>query len=186
MPNKCRAPNCKYNYESEIALRKTQPKWQRCTLFEDPARRRLWISRVPRIWKLTDTQRLFLCEMHFKSEDIIKESTDTNGRRKRKKKTDVLYTKPYRETAVPCIWPNAPAHLTNVAPARVTSCVTSESREENAQMYQEELESARIERDTWRSLDELSEKIDQLNLPGGVMKYKTDDYMKKIHLMILL
>ena len=64
-----------------------------------------------------------------------------------------------------------------MVPGRVTSCVTSESREENAQMYQEELESARIERDTWRSLDELSEKIDQLNLPGGVMKYKTDEYM---------
>ena len=78
MPNKYRAPKCKYNYESEIALRKTQPKCQRCTLFEfpkDPARRRLWISRIPRIWKPKDTQRLFLSEIYFKSEDIIKEST---------------------------------------------------------------------------------------------------------------
>ena len=43
--------------------------------------------------------------------------------------------------------------------------------------YQEELESARIERDTWRSLNELSEKIDQLYSPGGFMKYKTDGYI---------
>ena len=53
MPNKCQAPECKYNYKTEIEMRKTQPKEKRLNLSEFPKdreRRRLWISRVPMKW----------------------------------------------------------------------------------------------------------------------------------------
>ena len=148
MVNKCQAPECNYNYESERKKRKSQPKWERISIFEfpkhkdDPERRRKWISRVPRVWNPKDDQSLFICEKHFRPEDIIRESTDTNSRRKRKKDSNQLYTKRYSDIAIPCIWPDAPSHLTNVTPSRVTTCATSELREENAQRYQEELENA--------------------------------------------
>ena len=43
--------------------------------------------------------------------------------------------------------------------------------------HQEDIENARIEKDTWRLLDELYEKCDQLVFPQGVLKEKTDDYI---------
>ena len=51
-----------------------------------PERRSEWISKVPRAeWKPDSSSELFLCELHFREEDIIRYSTDTNSRRKRKK-----------------------------------------------------------------------------------------------------
>ena len=92
---------------------------------KDPARRHLWLSRVPHTKIHGD------CEIHFKGEDIMKESTEKNGRRKRKKKTDVLFAKRNTESDVPGIWSNANAHLTNDALTRVTSCATKRGTKKN-------------------------------------------------------
>ena len=181
MVNKCIAPKCKFNYDSEIKLRKTQSPHEKTSIFEfpkDPERRRLWISRIPRKdWKPSEKQRLFICESHFKSEDIIKESTDSNVQRKKQKESNRLYAKRYSDTAIPCIWPNAPEHLTHVTSARSTTCTTSESRAENVQRHQNDIERLRIEKDSWRSLEELNSKSDQLSLSGVMTKILMDEYI---------
>ena len=89
-------------------------------------RRALWISKVPRKnWNPTPQTEIALCERHFKREDIIFTSTDTNVRRKRKVDNDdstrkELKRKRLKDCAIPCIWPGAPALLTKVVKSRST------------------------------------------------------------------
>ena len=184
MVNKCVATKCKYNYDSERRKRNEQPVEERTGIFEFPSHqhqpecRRRWIARVPRKdWKPRVDQKIFICEDQFRPIDIVRESKDSNPRRKRKRDTQNLQRKRYSDDAIPCIWPQAPAHLSSPTPSRSTSRTSSESRNENFMRYQEDIENARIEKDTCRSLDELYEICDQLVFPQGVLREKTDGYI---------
>ena len=69
MVNKCVAPKCKYNYDSERRKRNEQPVEKRTGIFEFPSHqhqpecRRRWIARVPRKdWETLVNQKIFICE----------------------------------------------------------------------------------------------------------------------------
>ena len=182
MVNKCVAPACNYNYESERKRRKLQPPGERTGIFEfpkhnnEPEKRARWIACVPREnWLPTDTQALHICEKHFQVCDVVTSSTDSNNRRKRKKGSDALSRKRLRDDAVPCIWPGVPSHLSKIVSPRPTTYSSSESRMENVARYQKEVELERIANDTF-TLDELHEKEGQLNIPEEVKKIKTAKY----------
>ena len=183
MPDRCQAPGCDYNYESEIKKRKSQNPEDRRGIFEfpksnvDSATRKKLLSRIPREWCPAENQTIHLCESHFRPEDVIKESTDSNPRRKRKKETKKLKRKRITDDAIPCKWPGNPSYLTHVTVSRPTTCSSSEAREENAQRHREEIENARIEKDTFRTFAEFIEKEKQLSLPDGVQTMKTDNYV---------
>ena len=91
MPDRSQAPGCDYNYDSKIKKRKTQSPEERRGIFEFPksnvdlATRKKLLSRIPRQWCPAEDQIIHLFESHFRPEDVIKESTDSNPRRKRKK-----------------------------------------------------------------------------------------------------
>ena len=120
---------------------------------------------------------MFICEDHFRLIDIVRGSKDSNPRRKRKRDTQNLQRKRYSDDAIPCICPQAPAHLSSPTPSRSTSRTSSESRNENFMRHQEDIENAPIEKYTWKSLDELYEICDQLVFPQGVLREKTDGYI---------
>jgi hypothetical protein len=173
MPDRCQAPNCDYNYNSEIKKRKSQSVEERRGIFEYPKAnvkdqdsRRKFLSHIPRHWSPGENQVIHLCESHFKPEDVISHSTDSNPRRKRKKETTKLKHKRIKDGAIPCIWPGAPSYLTNITTPRPTTYSSSEAREENAQRHREELENARIENNSFKILEELNEKYIQISLPS--------------------
>ena len=164
MVNKCVAPNCDYNYESEKKKSALNCNNETIGIFEfpkhvvDPEKRSRWIACVPNEnWYVSKTQKLHFCENHFRPEDVITKSTDSNNRRKRKKGSDSLKRKRLKADALPCIWPGAP-HLSKLTSPRPTSLSSSESRLENQIQYQNGMENARIEKDTFNTLDELQEK----------------------------
>ena len=182
MPNRCQAPRCDYNYDSEIKKRESQEPEDRRGVFEypkpgtDPVKRKQLLQSIPRDeWDPSEAKSVFLCEAHFRPEHVISTSTDSNNRRKRNKSTTKLKRKRLTDDAVPCIWPGAPEYLSTVTTPRPTTCSSSEAREENVRRHLEEVENARIARDTFTSLDELESKEEQLNIPDGVIKTKTDD-----------
>ena len=180
MVNKCVAPNCDYNYESEKKKRALNRNNETIGIFEfpkhvvDPEKRSRWIGHVPRVnWYLSKTQKLHLCENHFRPEDVITKSTDSNNRHKRKKGSDSL--KRLKADALPCIWPGAP-HLSKLTFPRPTSLSSSGSWLENQIQYQNEMENARIEKDTFNTLDELQEK-GQLEKTFGILTSVTRDFI---------
>ena len=94
----------------------------------DPEKCSRWIAHVLREnWYLSKTQKLHLCENHFRPEDVITKSTDSNNRRKQKKGSDSLKQKRLKADALPCIWPGAP-HRSKLISPRPTSLSSSESR----------------------------------------------------------
>ena len=177
MSNRCQAPACDYNYDSEIKKRNEQLPEDRRGIFEfpkpktDPEKRKQLLSSIPREWRPHEKQVVHLCEAHFRPEDVITHSTDSNSRRQKEPKK--LKRKRITDDAVPCIWPGTPSYLTNVPTPRPTTCSSSDAREENVQRYREEIENARIERDTFRTLGDFEAKIGQLNIPEGVLKTKS-------------
>ena len=137
----------------------------------------MWIARVPREnWNPKENANIFLCERHFMPSDIINGSMDSNSRRK-KNKTSKLYQNRIKEDALPCIWPDLPAHLTKVITPRPTSFSSSGSRRENAKRLFEEVEQDRISQDTFSSLEELILKEAQLVFPSDLYKVVSDSYI---------
>ena len=144
----------------------------------EPERRASWIARVPREnWHPKDDAKIFLCEKHFLPTDIIVTSSDTNSRRKRKKTTEMLTHKRLKDSAMPCIWPGSPLHLSKIPTPRPTSYASSESRSENIQKMQQEAEHKKIDRDIFNSLQELISKEGQLALPNDTQKVISADYV---------
>ena len=199
MPNTCAAPGCRTGYkpkkrrktslpdsekDEEEAQENDDSETEKLSIFifpsheKEPERRKTWIAKVPRKdWKPRETDKIYLCEKHFMPTDIIIESTDTNNRRKRKKDSNTLTQKRLRENAIPCNWPNNPAHLSNPPTARPTSSASSDVRRENTERWAEQAEQERMAQDTYSSLEELVSKFDQVSLPSDVQKVVSTDYV---------
>ena len=155
MPFRCQALECDYNYDSEIKRRENQAPEDRRAIFEYPKlginaeQRKILLRTIPRDWRPKDDQRVRLCESHFRPEDIITHSKDSNNRRKREEKK--LKRRRLKDDAVPCIWSGAPSYLTHVTASRPTSFACSEVREANFQRHQEEIEMQNVENDRVKS-----------------------------------
>ena len=201
MTNTCAAPGCRTGYKpkkkkkkenintensnenkSDESASESETSGKIC-LFgfpsheKDPERRKTWITRVPRKdWHPKEHAKIYLCEKHFAESDFILERTDTNDRRKRKKGQD-LSNKRLKDDAVPCIWPDIPAHLSKPPPVRTTTSASSDVRRENVTRREEEAENERIAQDTYHSLEELVSKFSQLQLPSNVLSVTRDNYV---------
>ena len=72
MPNRCQAPACDYNYDSEIKKRNDPLPEDRRGIFEfpkpktDPEKRKQLLSSIPREWRPHEKQVVHLCEAHLR------------------------------------------------------------------------------------------------------------------------
>ena len=85
---KCCAPNCKTGYASV----QEEELERKLSIFKFPdgkkeVKKRLqWIAKIPRAyWNPEDDDDPRICKLHFHDDDFIRQSTDSNKRRKRKK-----------------------------------------------------------------------------------------------------
>ena len=150
---------------------------------KEPERRSEWISKVPRAdWTPENEKKLYLCELHFQEEDIIRYSTDSNARRKRKKTTAEQSSDGPRKLerprlkpgAFPRIWPGA-EHLSKVTAPRPTAFSSSEARQQIVDAREEAFRIEEEKKDTFSSLSELDVKIVDI-LPNDITKFRDENY----------
>ena len=135
---KCCAPNCKTGYASvqEEELERKLSIFKFPDGKKEPKKRAQWIAKIPRAyWNPEDDDDPRICELHFHDDDFIRQSTDSNKRRKRKKGNcdGNLKRKRLKKDAVPSIWPGSPAYLSKKASTRKITCSSSEARQKNAE-----------------------------------------------------
>ena len=130
--------------------------------------------------KLAPKERIktiYLRETHL-GRRIVTTSTDQKtNKRNGKKESVVLNHKRLKEDTVPCIWPGAPLHLSQIASPRLTTLSPSESRRENFARLQEETELENISQSTFNCLKEFQEKEERLSIPSVVTKIQTSEYI---------
>ncbi|XP_054263282.1 52 kDa repressor of the inhibitor of the protein kinase-like [Macrosteles quadrilineatus] len=120
MPDRCVVPGCKSNYESSI---KTEGYTQ-CFVFpSDPVRKQQWIRAIPRSdW--TPSKRSRVCVKHFHKDDL---SLVEKYKNKDGDWCEYRREKPVLgENAVPRIFPNLPAYLSDTR--KTTKRKTPEER----------------------------------------------------------
>ena len=109
MVYKCAAIDCKSGYSSE-------EKKLNVTYHSFPLKNEEllcnWLKNIARK-NFKPSKYSKLCSLHFKADDFIKVSHDSNQRRKRKRDSEHLCYRRLKPGAVPSIFKNIPLYYTN-------------------------------------------------------------------------
>ena len=123
MAYRCCVPNCKKG-KTEVRHYFKFPDSA-----TEPERRADWVAKVRRNdWKPGEKDVVWICELHFRENDIIRSSTDSNPRRKRKKNYDgkwnnnTLKRPRLRKDAFPSVWPGSD-NLSEISSPRSTNAL---------------------------------------------------------------
>lgn len=176
MVNKCAAYGCKSGYKTkEDSTSSTsqdscvQPK---LTFHAFPLQDKdlcdKWIRANPRK-DFTPTKYSKLCSLHFKLNDFVSESRDSN--KQRHKSGNTLSRRYLKKDAVPSVFPNAPEYLSSERRVpRSTSKATASSRLEHEAQEMEQMEQSFLADDdiSQLSISEISDRLRQeTTLPSG-------------------
>ena len=86
-----------------------------------------WLRANPRK-DFTPSKNSKVCSLHFRDEDFVEISNDSNNRRRRKNPSVVLLNRYLKKDAVPSIFPNAPSYLSPSIPSsRPSAAIASSS-----------------------------------------------------------
>ena len=172
MGRKCCVPKCRSGYS--LPKSNTNDEKQSISVFsflENQKLKRKWMRAIPRDnWEPTSG----VCKQHFKPDDLALERTDTNERRKKKKEPLALIR--LKSDAIPTIFPNCPAYLSNEIPNRSSGGAT-ENRLENYEQRVKEKNNILDEADKVESINDLLLKLDRSLLPAVVLENKTENIL---------
>lgn len=120
MPDKCCVPHCRGNYKSG-------PKVRAFRFPQNEEVRKAWISAIPRK-NLVVSQYTSVCELHFKYDDIIRESSYVDTATGRTVTAPLTHLR-LRPDAVPSKFPglpdsNKPRRLLPILPATALTAIT--------------------------------------------------------------
>lgn len=111
MTKKCCVPGCKSNYDSSLKAEQKQTYISMFTFPQQKEKLNKWLRAIPRKnWSPSKYSRV--CANHFSENDIIRfeKSYNSDGTFKH----DVPLKNPrLADNAIPCIFPNLPAYLSN-------------------------------------------------------------------------
>ena len=127
-----------------------------------------WLNPIPRT-NLKSTKNSGVCELHFKADDIMRKTKDTNKNRKEKKNNNLSGVR-LREDAVPSVFPNCSSYLTKNLPPRRSGATTSKERLKKADQITKEQVNLENERDKLCSLPDLLDKLNRKLLPESLME----------------
>ena len=164
MVNKCCVPGCSSNYASSV-------NEGRVTCFNFPSKQELqkqWIKKIPRE-NLVISKHTVVCVKHFKEEDIVRNDIlpGKNG------EPDIIIPRKrlkLKSDAVPSLFPNLPAYLSDTQPA------TRASPSKRKRKY-EELQNAL--QDEWINADRINSYEDLLNKMNELIRQFTGVNMLK-------
>ena len=173
MPSKCSAVNCKSGYDSN------KEKQDGITFHRFPLENKdllnLWLRRISRV-DFVPTRYSKLCSLHFKESDFLYNIVDRNKSRRKKYNQDRRKLRRLQPTAVPSIFENLPSYFSSHSQhqERLSERPTTSRRIDKQQQRYYALEEQLMEEDNVASLVELSEKLDQQNIPSGFLFSRCD------------
>ncbi len=160
MPDHCAAPGCRSGYDGPCGNKLSFHKFP-----DNPILKEKWIKAIPRDtsnWLPTKHSRV--CGLHFQEDDYV-DSRDSHVERRKKKTTT---RKSLKKSAIPSVFPNLPTYLSTTPTATRSTAATSSSRlEKEQETLQTEIASF-FAAEKCQSLEDLKEKVGNVNLPDGV------------------
>ena len=114
-----------------------------------------WKGKIPREGNWKVTKETGICSLHFRASDVVTTCLDTNSRRMRQKKGQLL-AKPYiKKEAYPTVFPNCPSHLSKKEPPKRASMGSSDKRRSVAEKLNEEKGKREFDADTIQTLKDI-------------------------------
>ena len=125
-----------------------------------------------------------LCSLHFKADDFIKVSHDSNQRRKRKRDSEHLCYRRLKPGAVPSIFKNIPLYYTNKdIPLRSSNALSKTRHDNESAILQKQCENF-LPSDNLKNFDDLLEKLSCTVLSPQFVLYKSEAGISLIYLSI--
>ena len=172
MVNRCSAYGCRSgndkNTNSSISFHKYPIKNKELL--------RKWLKNNPRK-NFIPTRSSTLCSLHFTDWDFITECRDSNDRRRKKRVETSLQRRYLKSTAVPTLFPNAPAYLSHKPIQSRNTTATSEARREKVEsrVHNMEADSLRNDRVSEMSLDDIKKNLENEMTPVGYIMFIKDE-----------
>uniref|UniRef100_A0A0K2V9L2 THAP-type domain-containing protein n=1 Tax=Lepeophtheirus salmonis TaxID=72036 RepID=A0A0K2V9L2_LEPSM len=160
MPDRCIAPGCKTGHLGN-------EKTENISTHKFPSNvkeREKWIEAIEKVranWTYpTNTKKPpILCSLHFYESSFITVSKDVNDYRKKNRESKVLQRRRLKKGSVPVMFPDLPSHMSKLKVChRESKCLTENRHKANGLRLLKEAQ-ARIEADTFYSLQDLYEKF---------------------------
>ena len=125
-----------------------------------------------------------MCSLHFKADDFIKVSHDSNQRRKRKRDSEHLCYRRLKPDAVPSIFKNIPLYYTNKdIPLRSGNALSKTRHDNESAILQKQCENF-LQSDNLKNFDDLLEKLSCTVLSPQFVLYKSEAGISLIYLSI--
>ena len=180
MVYKCAAIDCKSGYSSE-------EKKLNVTYHSFPLKNEEllcnWLKNIARK-NFKPSKYSKLCSLHFKADDFIKVSHDSNQRRKRKRDSEHLYYRRLKPGAVPSIFKNIPLYYTNKdIPLRSGNALSKTRHDNESAILQKQCENF-LQSDNLKNFDDLLEKLSCTVLSPQFVLYKSEAGISLIYLSI--
>ena len=122
-----------------------------------------------------------MCSLHFKPDDFIEVSHDSNQRRKRKRESEHLCYTRLKPGAVPSIFQNIPLYYTNKdTPLRSGNALSKTKHDNESAILQKQYENF-LESDNLENFDDLLEKLSCTVLSPQFVLYKSETGINLIY-----
>lgn len=135
-----------------------------------------WICAIPRkrsSW--TPTEHSGVCSMHFHEDDYETTSQDKQVRRKKNRMDNVLKLRRLKPFAIPSTFPGLPSYYSKSHKRPRSEHTTFFARRQAEAKRLEDASSFFMEQDKISSLEELSAKLANEQLPIGTLKVERED-----------
>ena len=141
---------------------------------DNPSLLEKWKNAIPSE-NLIPAEHNGVRELHFKPDDIVRETQDTNERRRTKKNADELKLVRPKDDAIPSLFPNCSSYLLKHLPPRRSGSATREMRVKKVNGAAKEQQRLESERDKVTSLIILLSKLNRNLLPRDILDTKIGD-----------
>ena len=180
MVYKCAAIDCQSGYSSE-------EKKLNVTYHSFPLKNEEllcnWLKNIARK-NFKPSKYSKLCSLHFKADDFIKVSHDSNQRRKRKRDSEHLCYRRLKPGAVPSIFKNIPLYYTNKdIPLRSGNALSKTRHDNESAILQKQCENF-LQSDNLKNFNDLLEKLSCTVLSPQFVLYKSEAGISLIYLSI--